>query len=53
MPHAMRETAPLLHEDELTQAARVLSAAAAEKRRRERSEYVRRHVAELLASINA
>lgn len=51
LPHAARETAPLFHEDELTRAARILSKAARDAAKAKRSEYVKRHIAELLASM--
>ncbi len=51
LPHAARESAPLFHEDELTRAARILSKAAKDVARAKRSEYVKRHIAALLASI--
>lgn len=51
LPRPMRETAPIFHNDELSRAARVLSAAAAAKRKAVRAEYVKRHCAEVLASL--
>ena len=51
LPHAARETAPLLHEDELTRAARILSKAAKDAARAKRAAYVKRHIAQLLASM--
>jgi len=51
LPHAARDSAPLLHEDELTRAARTLSKAAKDAAKAKRSAYVKRHIAELLASM--
>jgi hypothetical protein len=51
LPRAMRDTAPLLHEDELTRAGRILSKAAKEAAKAKRTAYVKRHIAQLLASM--
>jgi hypothetical protein len=51
LPRAVRETAPLLHEDELSRAARILSKAAKDAARAKRSAYVKAHIAALLASM--
>lgn len=50
-PPLAASSAPLLHEDELTRAGRILAKAAQEVARKKRAEYVKAHCAALLASL--
>jgi hypothetical protein len=50
-PPLAASSAPLLHEDELTRAGRILAKAAREAARNKRAAYVARHIAQLLASM--
>ena len=51
-PPLVAESAPLLHEDELTRAGRILAKAARDAARKKRAAYVKAHCAQLLASLD-